>query len=309
MLKQSIRKLGNLPVLRRWREDTRGASMITTAVTLPILIIMFMGFYYLFLFMSVKQSLHHGVVDAARLISDEGRFWNIDPHGNAKAGPHPITGETLYPAEYYDIEAKRVVINRLRDIMLPNDVVSSHVFVTVTEPLLAFHPDQAEMPIEVGQFEQLCGNGPKFRDPGQYRDPENIRFLVNASYRVPLWTIRLPWMTYTRQIMLHDRAAGYIQCPRWVGQYEQTESGISDKSLWLAKEGPFMKYREFTDRTPPAWPTGYPTVTQYPTDTPTPVPTITPSATPTPTVTPTPDGSETPTPIPPTATSTATPTP
>jgi hypothetical protein len=308
MVKQAIAMLANLPVLRRWRDDTRGVSMIMTAVTLPVFIIFMMGFYYVFLFMSVKQSLHHGVVDAARHISDEARFWNIDPHGNSEAGPHPVTGETLYPADFYDMEAKRVVVNRLADILLPHKLVSTSVFVTVTEPLLAFAPDAAEAPKEVGQFEQLCGNGPKFRVPGEFRDPENIRVLVRATYDVPLWKVRLPWMTYTLQVTLHDRAVGYVQCPRWVGQFEHTEIGISDKSYWLAREGPFMKYREFTDRTPPAWPTGYPTVTQYPTVTRTPTPTDT--ATPYPTVTSsaTLSGSETPTSIVPTGTATPMPT-
>ncbi|MFN2250842.1 MAG: TadE/TadG family type IV pilus assembly protein [Anaerolineae bacterium] len=292
MLKPTIRKLGCLPVLRRYSEDTRGASMVTAAVTLPLLIIFMMGFYYLFLFMSIKQSLHYGVVDAAQHISDEARYWNIDPTGTSKVGPNPVTGETLYPADYYDMEAKRVIINRLRDIMLPDKVVTSHVFVTVTEPLLAYSPDSTQAPIEIGDIEQLCN--PNNTDRGEYRDPENIRFLVYATYHVPLWDVRLPWMTYTRQISLNDRAVGYVECPRWVGQYEQTETGISDKSFWLAREGPFMQYREFTDRTPPAWPTGYPTVTEYPPTEP-PTVTVAPTVTPTVTTTPTFTGSETPT--------------
>jgi hypothetical protein len=269
--------------------------MVTTAVTLPIFIIIVMMFYYMFLFMSIRQSLHYGVIDAAHHIEDEARYWNIDPNGESKVGAHPVTGEKLYPADYYDIEAKRVVVNRLADIMLPHSVVTSSVFVTVTEPLLAFSPDGTAAPIEVGQFERLCGNGPKFREPGQFRDPENIRFLVNASYKVPLWEVRMPWMTKTLEVTLLDLDIGYVQCPRWVGQSERDDP---DKSYWLAREGPFMKYRDFSDRTPPAWPTGYPTVTLYPTDTPTPTitptsditvtVTLTPTVTTTPTFTPTP---------------------
>jgi hypothetical protein len=275
-----------------WRRDTRGTSMITTAITLPLLIIVFMTIWWLFLFTAVKQSLHHGVLDAAKYLSDEGRYWNIDPTLNASNGKaDPVTGETLYVADYWDLQAKRVVANRLRDIILPVPYITTSLFVTVTEPLLAFSPEATAQPIESGQIELMCGNGPKFRKPGEFRDYRNIRFMVYATYKVPLWSVRIPYIKKPIDITLTDREIGYVQCPRWVGKTTELDP---DKSLWLGREGPFLPIRN-------AW-------------TPPPIPTVTarPSPTATPTITPIPSGTVGPTETPtdtPTPTETATPAP
>ena len=52
----------------RWRRDSRGASMITTAVTLPLLIVLLMGFYYLYLILVQKQALRQRHIHIPRLI-------------------------------------------------------------------------------------------------------------------------------------------------------------------------------------------------------------------------------------------------
>ena len=48
---------------------------MTTAVTLPLFIILLAGVYYALWFLTIKQTLHHGVLDAASYItkSKEGR--------------------------------------------------------------------------------------------------------------------------------------------------------------------------------------------------------------------------------------------
>jgi hypothetical protein len=263
-------------LLRGLVRDCRGTSMVTTAITLPLLIVLVAGIYYLLWFLTIKQTLHDGVLDAANYISDQARFWNIDPTGQSKVSD-PTGTVTLYPADYYDWEARRVIANRLRDFLLPTADITANLHVTVTEPILAFAPDATpEAPVDVGQDwtkAGLCGSGQAFRDKGEFRAPENIRFRIMASYTVSLWTVSIPYLDAIH-ITLHDRATGYVQCPRWAGQYQLVDP---DVSKWLAQEGPFMPYRN------PVTP-GFPTVTA------TMPPTITPTAAPptqTPTETPT----------------------
>jgi len=233
--------------------DNRGTSMVTTAITLPLLIVLIIGIYYFLWFLTIKQTLHHGVLDAASYISDQARYWNIDPTGQSKV-KDPTGTVDLYPADYYEWEARRVIANRLRDFMLPASMISTSLFVTVTTPILAFSPEASgQFPIEEGQKWQeagLCGSGRRYQQEGQFRHPENIRFLIMASYKVPLWRVWIPYMDPI-EITLHDRATGYVQCPRWSGQLELMNP---DKSMWLAMEGPFMPYRL------PVTP-GFPTIT------------------------------------------------
>ena len=94
----------------RWRRDTRGTSMVTTAVTLPLLIVILFGIWYIFWWLMVKQALHNGVADAARQATEFGRYWNIDPTGGSD-----VDGDLL-PVDFYEIEARRMIENRLRDI-------------------------------------------------------------------------------------------------------------------------------------------------------------------------------------------------
>jgi Flp pilus assembly protein TadG len=251
---------GLVGLIRRWRGDVRGSSMITTALTLPILIIFIGGVWYLFLFMAVKQSLNVAVNDAARYLGEEARYWNINPANQDSIDP--FTGESLYPVDYWDQQARRVVINRLRSILLPNDLVTDSVFVTVTEPLIAVAPDATQMPIDKGLISQMCS--PKKDDIGEYRWYENTRFIVYASYKVPLWQVRLPYLDHDIYVTLHDRAVGYLECPRWVGSKLTTAE--PDKSRALGREGPHLPWRA----TFPAQP--YATVTERPTAWPTPTP-------------------------------------
>lgn len=272
--------MGSMPSIRRESRglvrDCRGSSMVTTAVTLPLFIILLAGVYYMLWFLTIKQTLHHGVLDAASYISDQARYWNIDPTGQSGA-QDPTGAVPLYPGDYYDWEARRVIANRLRDFMLPADQITANLHVTVTEPILAFAPDATgQVPVDEGQDWRdtgLCATGRQYTEKGEFRHPENIRFLILATYRVELWSVRIPYLEPIG-ITLRDRATGYVQCPRWAGQQERTDP---DKSRWLAQEGPFMPVRR------PVTP-GYPTITATmpPTAVPTATPTETPTATPTP---------------------------
>lgn len=242
----------------RFSRDERGTSMVTTAITLPLLIIVVMGIYWAMWFFTIKQTLHHGLLDAANFISDQARFWNIDPTGASNVADASGDDSIILPANYYDMEAKRVVANRLRDFMLPAPMITTNLFVTVTEPILAYNPENPQAPIEVGLSDKgLCWKDASevqdYVGEGLFRAPENVRFLVLAKYDVPLWDVNLPWTESRFAITLHDRATGYVQCPRWSGQLEAADP---NKSQWLAQEGPFMPYRlpisvSFPTVTPP----------------------------------------------------------
>jgi len=266
------RRLSFGRTLHRLARDCRGSSMVTTAVTLPLLIVLLSGIYFMLWFLTVKQTLHHGVLDAASYISDQARYWNIDPTGQSGVAD-PTGAVPLYPGDYYDWEARRVIANRLRDFLLPTSEITSNLHVTVTEPILAFAPDATgQTPVDLGQDWReagLCSSGREYTEKGQYRPPENIRFLIMATYQVELWNVRLPF-TDPIDITLHDRATGYVQCPRWNGQMERDDP---DKSKWLGQEGPYMPYRM------PVTP-GFPTITA----------TVPPTVTPRPTATETPTG-------------------
>ena len=211
---------------RRWRRDDRGSSMLTTALTLPFLIIFLAAVWYLFLFMAVKQTLHIGVIDAARYLSEDARYWNIDP--TLQASPeNPIFEENLFPVDYWDREAKRVVMNRLSTFLLPPGLVTESLFVTVTEPLLALSPERTAEPLDVGASTNLCN--PAANKEGDFRDWRNVRFIVYATYKVPLWSPSVPYIG-SWDVTLHDRAVGYLQCPRWTGM----ESTLP---LWKAQAG------------------------------------------------------------------------
>lgn len=227
---------------RRWRSDTRGSSMVTTAVTLPLLIIILFGIWYAFWWLTVKQALHHGVVDAARQATEYGRYWNIDPTG--KSGIE----RDILPADYYDMEARRMVENRLRDITnWSTQTMQNGLVVRVEEPLLAY-AEGAAPPIDQGFVERLCE--PEAEESGDYRLPENIRLRVYAELALPFFQVKIPYMTPIT-VTLTDRAIGYVQCPRWVGQ---REAGVDDQSEWLGAEMPYMPFRH------PSVPL-YPTVT------------------------------------------------
>ena len=272
-----------LPALwRKWYEDERGTSMITTIITLPLLAIIFMGMAYMMMLLGVRQSFHHGVLDATNHISENARYWNIDPTGQSKVETDwpPYNRGDLLPADFYDMEARRVITNRLRDVIFfPHDLLTQSLQVTVTEPLLAFAPDAAmTSTVPAGFVDGLCDQ--TLRDPGTYRDQENVRFIVYASFDLPYWHPFLGFQKDAKPLSIKfvDRLVGYVQCPRWNGR-----GRAQDKSREIAREGPFMGYR--TTATP-----YYPTITAPP-PTDTPVPTMTPDpnmATATPTLTPTP---------------------
>lgn len=247
-------------MLRRWQGDTRGTSMVTTAVTLPLLIIILFGIWYLFWWLTVKQALHNGVRDAAQYATEFGRYWNINPEAGTE-------GEIL-PADFYDIEARRMVENRIRDIAnWPSSTLQTALVVRVDEPILAMAPQKAgEVPVDEGYTEDLCN--PRATEPGKdYRVPENIRLRVWAELSLPVFPVRIPYMD-TITVTLRDRAIGYVQCPRWGGR---REAGTLDQSERLAAEFPYLPVRY------PSTPS-YPTITAAPPAT----ATVPPAPTPTP---------------------------
>jgi len=264
-MKLNCDRLGLLSHL--WQRDDRGATTVTAALTLPFLIIIIAAVWYVFLFLAVKTSLHLGVQDASRYLSEEGRYWNVDNTFEAIPDPDPHTGIDLYPEDFWQTSAKRVIANRLRMILLPQSMITDSLFVTVTYPLLAKHPGSAEEPVDQGYIEQLCD--PTNRDEGEYRYWENIRFLVYATYKVPLWKPTIPWLG-TIGVTLHDRAAGYVQCPRWYGKADANDP---DKSEYLAREGPYLPWRNALTAQP------YPSVTTDANATPRPTATNTPRPT------------------------------
>jgi hypothetical protein len=244
---------------RRWRRDTRGTSLVTTALTLPLLIALLMGIYYLYMIMAQKQALNNGVQDAAHYISENARYWNLDPSGQSG-----VAGDLL-PEDYYDTQARRMVESRVRDVIFyPPQLLSDTLKVWVEPPALAYVPGKSPPVIEDGSDKVLCETA--LIDQGQYRDQQNIRFRVMAQFKVPLWQVRIPYLTPWIDITLTDRSIGYVQCPRWKGKRQAEDY---DKSKWLGSEGPFMEFRFYSTPMP------IPTVTgtiPIPTNTPIPTP-------------------------------------
>ncbi len=244
--------IGLRRALRRWRADTRGTSMVTTAITLPLLIVILFGIWYLFWWLMVKQALHNGVRDAAQFATEEGRYWNISEESG-------IESEEILPQDYYDIEARRMVENRIRDIgNWTSSTLQSALVVRVDEPILAHAPDKApEVPIDEGYIDSLCdpdvGNPSSVPGSTDYRLPENIRLRVWAELSLPVLPVRIPYMDMIT-VTLRDRAIGYVQCPRWRGR---REAGVEDQSRKVAAEYPYLPVRF------PSTPS-YPTVTVEP---------------------------------------------
>ncbi len=257
-------------MLRRWRSDVRGTSMVTSALILPVIIVFLAGFYYLYLMLVQKQALHEGVMDATRYISENARYWPIDPDGRSN-----VPGDLL-PAEFYDMQARRMIESRLRDtVWYSPQQISDTLTVRVQEPILAFHPDSQEEPIpdgiiETSGIEDLCYWRANLE--GEWRPPENIRFLVYAEFKVPLWTVILPYFG-SFDITLSDRQVGYVQCPRWHGKREAENY---DKSHTIGSQGPYRVFRALSTQVPVPTVTEFPTPTRFPTMTPLP-PTATPS--------------------------------
>lgn len=258
-------------LLRRAYGDTRGTSTLTTAVTLPLLIVLLFGIFGLYRMMSVKWVFDRGTREAARYISEEARFWDLSPASGT------AISETL-PANYYDIEAKRIILSRLADVMSEKsvyDIITHTLKVTVTEPILAEVPGATPDPnfVQVGSYEELCDPPRVYKstEPGTFRHPNNIRFRISAELEIPIaWMPRLPFTDpITPSLKFRQRAVGYVQCARWTGQREANDPQL-DKIERYSREGPAIPYRYLA--TP--W---FPTVTPAPTSTPAP-----PTASPTP---------------------------
>ena len=268
---------------RAWRRDTRGTSMVTTAVTLPLLLVIVFGIWAVFMVLVVRWNLHLGVHDAARYITECARYWNLDPQsGVSGLGPADYCNsgdlDEILPADYYDREAKRMIVTRLRDLIFyPEAMITDSLTVVVTEPALAFAPGGSQTPIDVGLIHDgLCK--PREDEIGEFRAPENIRFLIRTDFEMPLFRPVIPYVG-TIKITLHERATGYVECPRWRGQKSAIDP---DKSMRIGSEAPYLGFRF---RATP----GYPTVTPAPpTEVPTQGPSPTPPATPTITLTPAP---------------------
>lgn len=241
--------------VRALADDEQGTSMISTAITLPLLITVFLGIFWVALFMFSRWMLRHATNEAAQYISEQSRYWNINPAGEGD----------LFPADWYDLEAHRIIGSRLRDI-LPYSLqqISDTLTVTVTEPTIAMSLDK-----------DRCEPGD--REPGDARAFDETGFMVQARWAVPFWSVRLPFdiKGWNRSLVFQERTVGHMQCPRWTGKGQN-----EDKSRIYGAKGPALPYAKVPGPLPYKPP---PTVTAVPTLTPTPAPTLTPTLTPSPT--------------------------
>jgi len=285
---------------RRWNDDERGTSTITTAVTLPLLLVVLFGTFHLFRVMTLKWALDRGVRDAAQYLGEESSFWEARLQGGKPltVGQDPAKVEGIPPADFYDIEAKRIILSRVLNVVnivdqKPiYDILTKTLHITVTEPVLSYFYDRtavgATEPITQGAtLDSICsrstrGYTQKFQDNHEWRAWENIRFRVYATLDMPMaWVPFIPYTkTYTVTMRFKNRAVGYVECARWSGEREKAgdEGSGADKTYMYGREGPSLNFR--TLATP-----YFPTVTPAPTETPKPTPTITPGG---PTITPTP---------------------
>lgn len=252
----------------RFVDDRRGTSMVTSAIVFPLFLVIMTGFFTVILLLTIQWQLNEGTREASQHIGEMARYWVIsgtqasDPFNPNQSLTDTTTGVGL-PANFYELEATRVIAGRLRDLRYySSDILSRTLAVTVTEPPLAFGPDSPPV-IDVGFTERMCIA--KADQPGEWREVENVRFLVRASYEV-YWPVRIPYMD-ERMVTLHSRAFGHVQCPRWLGQHER---GEQDKSYKYNVEGPHLPSRYLQT---PSWPTVTPAPPTAPPPTPTPSPT------------------------------------
>jgi len=285
--------------LRRWHEDERGSSTVTTAVTMPLLLVVLFGAFGLFRVMTFKWALDRGTREAAQYLGEEASFWEERLEGGKplQVGVDPNLIEGIPPADYYDIEAKRIIMSRLMSVVNIDDkehkavydVLTRTLQVSVTEPVLSYFVDStavgATQPITQGAvLDELCIRpnryNKKYQDNQEWRHWENIRFRVFTSLDMPVaWVPFLPYTeTYSVTLTFKNRAVGYVECARFAGEREKAgDAGAgADKTYLYGREGPALNYRKLA--TP-----YFPTVTPVPTNTP--LPTNTPAP---PTVTRTP---------------------
>lgn len=284
---------------RRWHEDERGTSTVTTAVTMPLLLVVLFGAFSLFRVMTFKWALDRGTREAAQYLGEEASFWEERLEGGnpLQVGQDPNLIEGIPPSDYYDIEAKRIIMSRMMNVVNIDDkdhkqiydVLTRTLKVAVTEPVLSYFADPAAvgatMPITQGAtLDDLCVRpnryNKKYQDNQEWRHWENIRFRVYTSLDMPLaWIPFIPYTkTYSVTLTFKNRAVGYVECARFAGEREKAgDAGAgADKTYLYGREGPALNYRKLA--TP-----YFPTVTPVPTKTPLPTNTQEP-----PTVTPTP---------------------
>lgn len=287
---------------RRWMEDERGSSTVTTAVTMPLLLVVLFGAFGLFRVMTFKWALDRGTREAAQYLGEEASFWEerLEVGKPLQVGQDPNLIEGVPPADYYDIEAKRIILSRLMNVVNVDDkdhkaiydILTKTLQVSVTEPVLSYFVDPtavgATQPITQGaELDALCyradagrGYTKKYQANEEWRHWENIRFRVFSTLDMPLaWVPFLPYTkTYSVTLTFKNRAVGYVECARFRGERERAGDAASgaDKTYLYGREGPSLNYRKLA--TP-----YFPTVTPVPSNTP--LPTNTPGP---PTVTPTP---------------------
>ncbi|MCB0215479.1 MAG: pilus assembly protein [Caldilineae bacterium] len=271
-------------LLDRWRDDTRGTSMITTAITLPLLIILMLGIFYTYRMMLVKWSFDRGVRESARYLGEDAAFWERRFEGAGNLVDEAGMDLGVPPANYYDIEAKRIVLSRLRDVFTEKmvyDILTHTLQVTVTEPILSELVESGQVNLgatdqlsvtQGADMDEICKLPRKYNqnelNENKWRAAENIRFRIYATMDMPLpWNGILPFTdNYTVTMKFASRAVGYVQCARWSGQ---RDAANTDKTWLYSREGPALRYRVMA--TP-----GFPTVTPFPS----PMATITPTMTP-----------------------------
>jgi len=261
MMEDLIRRPASGQTLGRFVDDRRGTSTVTSAIVFPLFIVILMGFFAVLTLLSIQWQLNEGTREASQHIGEMARYWNltgtqmVDPFNPNEELTSTTSGVPL-PGNFYELEATRVIAGRLRDLgYYTDDLISRTLVVSVTEPPLAYGPDSPPV-LDVGFTDSICNQGAD--EEGDWREPDNVRFLVLASYEVPS-PIDIPYMD-SHIITLHARAFGHVQCPRWRGQ---REAGEFDKSIKFNIEGPHLPSRFMAT---PSWPTVTPFV---PTATPT----------------------------------------
>ena len=242
--------------------------MVTSAILFPLLIVLFLGTFWVLALLFAKWQLSEGTREAAQHLSEMGRIWAIsetdvlvyDPSGTGMVADDT----TPLPEDFFRMEAERVIAMRMRTIF-PRSEITERLKVTVTEPALSYGPNSDPV-VDEGFIKNKCpSEGRRGLKEGQFLAPENVRLLVRTSYDIP-WMVHMPW-GWSRSLTLHDRAVGYMQCPRWFGQ---ADADVVDKSILYNVQGPILPRRETIP-----FPV-YPTITPKPPPTETPAPTETP---------------------------------
>ncbi|MBS1253502.1 MAG: hypothetical protein MAG451_02551 [Anaerolineales bacterium] len=162
--------------------DRRGASLVTYALVLPLLILVIFGAATVWRVLSIKESMDLATYEAARYLSQVGRDL-----GNR-------------PGIYYDVDAwEREAHERV------DDWVQGQI---LRNPFVGGE-DTLEITIR-GPVELDCT---PWLSPRHNRAAENVRFTVSTSLRLQS-AVEIPFMS-SWTFTLHERHSDLVECPRY----------------------------------------------------------------------------------------------